>query len=127
MHRLGVAVVLVIVLAACATEPPPAPRTAQRSTKKSLVPGTIGALVAQTDKGVRVDAVAADGPAARAGLQVGDLIVRCRGEPVSTVRDFNTRVLATAPGDRLRFDVVRDAKPLRVDVDVMQLRTAMRP
>jgi S1-C subfamily serine protease len=113
---------VLIALAACAgtasNEEPRAPEA------KAVVPGTIGAVVGTAGKGVQVEALAPDGPAARAGLRAGDVIVGFRGQPVGSVRTFNARVLGTPPGERLRLQVVRDGHPLSVEVDVRQLRTA---
>lgn len=122
--------ILLAALAACATPPEQGTSTASSGPKeapRSLLPGTIGAVVEPAEGGVRVQALDQDGTAARAGLQVGDVIVRCANVPVATTRDFNQRVLATRPGGRLRLDVRRNAQPLRLDVDVVQLRTALRP
>jgi serine protease Do len=118
---------LVIVLAACASPPPDEPSASVRPAESaSLVPGTIGAVVAPAQGGVRVAALAADGPASHAGVRVGDLVVRCGGKPIATVRQFNGEVLATRPGDRLRLDLQRDSQPVSVRVDVMALQTALR-
>jgi S1-C subfamily serine protease len=129
MHRpiLGAAVFL--TLAACAAVPAdeaPDALSTPKPESRSLLPGTIGAVVAPAQGGVRVEAIAADGPAARAGLRVGDLIVHCGSVAVTTTRAFNRQVLATRPGERLRLDVRRDAQPLELQVEVMQLRTALR-
>jgi regulator of sigma E protease len=55
-------------------------------------------------------------PAAKAGLQVGDSIVRVGGEPVSTFGDLVTRVSASA-GKSLDLDVIRDAALLHLTVE----------
>ena len=126
--RVFIPAVLVIGLAACAAPPKnDAPAPARQARTSSLLPGTIGAVVGPGEGGVRVEALATDGPAARAGLEVGDVIVRCANAPVATVRDFNQRVVATRPGERLRLDVRRKGEPLRLEVDVLQLQTALRP
>ena len=125
--RPFVPALLVVGLAACAAPPRnDAPAPAREARTNSLLPGTIGAVVGPAEGGVRVEALATDGPAARAGLEVGDVIVRCANAPIATVREFNQRVLATRPGERLRLDVRRKGEPLRLDVDVRQLQTAMR-
>ena len=55
-------------------------------------------------------------PAAKAGLQVGDSIVRVGGEPVATFGDLVTRVSASA-GKPIDLDVIRDAVPLHLTVE----------
>lgn len=125
MHP-SLVVALVIVLTGCAATPAPDAPPADAAAEKSLMPGTIGAVVVPAPGGVRIEALAADGPAARAGLQVGDVIVRCGREPIRTVRMFNQQVLDTRPGEKLRLDVRRDEEERTVQVDVTQLRIATR-
>jgi serine protease Do len=110
---------VVLLLAACSSVPP-------RVDTGSVVPGSIGAIVDATPVGVRVRALDPDGPAARAGLREGDLIIRCEDEAVTTTRAFNRCVLSTPPGRRVRLDVVRDDRTRAVDVNVIQLGTALR-
>lgn len=50
-------------------------------------PRTIG-LTMDVDQGDRVKAVAADSPAARAGLRPGDMIQRVNGRPVASIADL---------------------------------------
>jgi regulator of sigma E protease len=56
------------------------------------------------------------GPAAKAGLQVGDSIVSIGGESVRTFGDLVTRVSAS-PGKPIEIDVIRDAVPLHFTVE----------
>lgn len=126
MHQPAVGIALLIALAACAAAPNnEAPATGVAS-ERSVVPGTIGAVVVPAQGGVRIEALAADGPAARAGLQVGDIIIRCARAPIGSVRAFNQQVLDTRPGEKLHLDVRRDERELNLQVDVAQLRTANR-
>ena len=55
-------------------------------------------------------------PAAKAGLQVGDSIVRVGGEAVETFSDLVARVSPSA-GKALDLDVIRDAVPLHITVE----------
>jgi S1-C subfamily serine protease len=114
------------ILTACAATPADERVPQAATAERSLMPGTIGAVVTRTEEGVRVDSIAPDGPAARAGLRRGDLVVRCAGKPITAVRQFNQQVLDTRPGERLRLDVRRDGQPLSLQIEVVQLRTALR-
>jgi S1-C subfamily serine protease len=120
-------VVVVIALAGCAGAPQDEALAAANDVEgPSLVPGTIGAVVTRVKGGVRVDAIDPDGPAARAGLRIGDLVTRCGSKPIGTTRRFNREVLAARPGERLRLDVRRGDQVTSIRVDVMPLRTALR-
>jgi len=51
--------------------------------------------------------LAADGPAAKAGIKVGDVIVAFDGKAINTSDDLGQAILAKKPGDQVRIDVVR--------------------
>src|ERR1700756_1333662 len=58
-------------------------------------------------RGVTIRWIASDGPAAAAGLQIGDLIKAIDGQAVATPRAAQMVVLAHKPGDVLTFNVLR--------------------
>jgi len=57
---------------------------------------------------VAIAGVAADGPAARAGLRPGDLVTELEGQPVTSRAELNARLAERKPGDRIRLTTVRD-------------------
>ncbi len=61
--------------------------------------------------GVRVDFLMSDCPAARAGVQIGDLVVSIDGEPTRDALDAFARVRKPS-GEQLRLQVRRDGKDL---------------
>ncbi len=67
--------------------------------------------------GLLVRAVDADGPAARAGVQEGDLIVGVAGEPVGGVDDVHAALDALEAGTTLDLSLVRGVEELTVTVD----------
>jgi len=62
--------------------------------------------------------VSPDSPAAAAGLQVGDVIVAYRGEPVRDVGRFRNQVALTEPGSRAVLTVMRDGERLELAVTI---------
>ena len=66
--------------------------------------------------GVLVRVVDEDGPAARAGLRQGDLIVEAAGNPVTSVDDLHTALDGLADDATLTLAVVRGAEELSVAV-----------
>jgi serine protease DegQ len=73
--------------------------------------------LARTD-GVLVRALQRDGPADRAGIQVRDVVVEIGGKPTPDVPQLLARIAELPPGSNARIKVVRDGKPLDVDVVV---------
>jgi S1-C subfamily serine protease len=61
------------------------------------------------------------GPAARAGLRSGDLIVRFRGQPVATVADLHRLLDGAAIGAELPLDVLRAGELRRAVVRPAEL------
>ena len=71
-------------------------------------------------KGVIITDVAADGPAARAGLKVGDVVTSFDGEAVSESYRLRWLTARTTPGKRVRVGVWRGAKALEVQVMLLE-------
>jgi S1-C subfamily serine protease len=71
---------------------------------------------ADDGKGVRIVKVIANGPAALAGLKVGDLITSIDGRNVATMDDFAAAVGQSLAGDKLLFEVARNQERHRLKV-----------
>jgi Do/DeqQ family serine protease len=69
-------------------------------------------------KGVLVGGVLADGPAGKAGLQVGDVITRFDGEDVQGARQLKLSVADAKPGQRVAVEIMRagSSKPLLITI-----------
>ncbi|AGA24588.1 PDZ domain-containing protein [Singulisphaera acidiphila] len=70
--------------------------------------GFLGLELGETaDQGVRVDRVLADTPAAKAGIQVGDQLVRLLNRDVKSLKAALEAVAEVKPGDRVPLSVRR--------------------
>jgi len=67
-------------------------------------------------RGLRVDAVETGSPAARAGLRVGDLLLRADDKPVRQVDDFLKLLRRRSRG--LVVDLLRDGKPAQAFIEL---------
>ncbi|MBN2807878.1 MAG: DegQ family serine endoprotease [Deltaproteobacteria bacterium] len=67
-------------------------------------------------QGAVVSEVIEDSPAARSGLQVGDIIMAVDGDKVEEMRRLPGMVAAKKPGTKVTLDVLRMGKMLQVEV-----------
>jgi serine protease Do len=65
-------------------------------------------LGAPSDRGVLVDAVKADSPAARAGVRVGDVLVEVDGEAATSAADVLGALSDRKKGESVPLTVIRD-------------------
>jgi serine protease Do len=71
--------------------------------------------------GALVAGVEPDGPAARAGVEVGDVVRAVNGQPVTTPRDLAVAVASIQPGSQARLVIVRSGREQSVTVTVAAL------
>ncbi len=76
--------------------------------------GTEGALVADVVRG---------GPADKADLKPGDIIVRFNGKKVKNTNDLRERVAATRPGTKTTLEIVREGKRMELRVEIGELES----
>jgi serine protease DegQ len=69
-------------------------------------------------EGVLIRGVQRGGPAERAGMQVGDVVLDVAGRATRDTPALLTRIAELPPGSSARVTVLRDAKPLLLDVAV---------
>lgn len=94
----------------------------QLKDKGRVERGWLGVVIGSVDKdlasaygldkaqGAIVSEVAPKGPAEKAGVKVGDLIVRFNGQDVHSQADLPRIVGQLAPGTKVTFDVIRKGK-----------------
>ncbi|MFI4888000.1 MAG: trypsin-like peptidase domain-containing protein [Burkholderiales bacterium] len=76
------------------------------------------ALALDNTDGVLVRALQRGGPADRAGMQVRDVVVEIAGKPTPDVPQLLARIAELTPGSNTKVKVLRDGKPLDIDVVV---------
>jgi len=82
---------------------------------------TAKALHLTEESGALLAGVQPDSPAAKAGLQPGDVIQAVNGTDIKGPRDLALNVANIKPGDDARLKVLRDGKEQQVTVHVGQL------
>lgn len=70
-------------------------------------------------EGVFVDSVTVDGPASKAGLEAGDVILALNGTKVTTAKDFITQVQTHQVHERITLRVARGGGDKQEDVSVV--------
>jgi serine protease Do len=71
-------------------------------------------------EGLLVSSVADDGPAARAGLLVGDVIVSAAGQHVASIEALRERLNAEQVGAPLQLRVARGGQSIELTMDVAE-------
>jgi serine protease Do len=70
--------------------------------------------------GVVLSDVYPDGPAAAAGAEVGDIVLRLDGKPMENGRQLQVNLYSRAVGDTVRLDVERRGQALTLSVRVVE-------
>jgi len=78
--------------------------------------GTEGALVGHIEP---------NGPAAKASLRQGDIIVSLDGERMKNINQLRNRVAGIKPGTKVELDVWRDGKSIKSSLVIGQLPTTL--
>jgi serine protease Do len=82
----------------------------------------VGATGVDDADGCRLTKVDKDGPAAKAGLKPGDLVVKVDGREVKRYASFWRWVAQAEPGDMLNIEVKRGDQLLSLDIKVEPTR-----
>ncbi len=77
----------------------------QKAQESFKLPSREGALVQSVEK---------DGPAGKAGVKAGDVIVAVSGLPVKETRQLIDRVSLSPPGQKVEVEIIRDGKHLTI-------------
>lgn len=92
-------------------------------TARTLDPQERAAAAAPAGVGVAVQSVDPDGPAARAGIAEGDVVLRFGGEAVSSPAQFVELVGSAVVGSQVEIELRRGGRELRLSVHVERRKT----
>jgi serine protease Do len=85
---------------------------------QEITPALARAIGAGNDKGVLVDVVTKDSPAARSDIRQGDVITAFNGTEIANPRDLAFAVAATPAGRTVPVQVLRNAQERTLEVTV---------
>jgi len=80
--------------------------------------GTGVSTINVPERGVYIDNVFEPSPATRAGVRRGDFLTALNGRAVASVADFQKALYAGGAGSPARLDLLRDGKPLTLNVPI---------
>ena len=89
---------------------------------QSITPVLAAGLGLPREQGVILSDVVPGGPAARAGLRVGDLVVALDGKPMENGRQFHVNLYRLLAGDVATVDVLRDGAIVRTPIAMVERR-----
>lgn len=77
--------------------------------------------------GVIVTFVHPEGPAAKAGLRIKDMILQADGEPITDGKAWSEWIFAQVPGTRIELNVRRQDEDLGVSLTIEELPAGVSP
>lgn len=83
---------------------------------QSMTPDEASKAGLPDPRGVRIHSVAPNGPAARAGMRPGDVILAFNGAPVTDSNALRNHVASTPPGSEVQFTILRDQRRQSIQV-----------
>jgi serine protease Do len=83
--------------------------------------GIADSLGLKKAEGAMVDEPQNDSPAAKAGIETGDVITAVNGTPVKDARDLARTIGTMAPGTSVKLDIVRKGEPRSMSLTVGQM------
>lgn len=91
---------------------------------QTLTPEIADSLGLKNQKGALIAQIEKDGPADKAGLNEGDLIIEFNGKPVNEARDLSFVVADTKPGTTVKVKVLREGNEKTLNITVDELKDA---
>lgn len=88
---------------------------------QTVSPDIAEAFDLKDGKGAIVTDVPKDGPAAKAGVEAGDIVVAINGKEIDDHHELRSTVAQTAPGTKVRLKVIRDGNSKHINVTLGEL------
>ncbi len=88
---------------------------------QEVTPDLAKAFKVPPGKGALVGDVSPNGPAAKAGLKKGDVIVELNGKPIDGPNQLKLQIASMAPGSVAHLKILRDGQPQDVTVTLGEL------
>lgn len=134
VRRISALIVVLLFLSTLAAEPPPHPKDPRvldrqaspsggfktleqvvttRVSRAANVestqpqPAYLGVVLQQVKDRFTVETIEPESPAAKAGLQEGDILLSLDGQPISGIDQFGNLIRSRAPGDVVALQVLR--------------------
>jgi serine protease Do len=89
-------------------------------TAQTITPALAAGLGLDRETGALVADVAPGGPAARAGIAAGDVLLRVNGKPMENGRQVHVNLYRAPVGESVTIDLLRRGTPLTVTVPVLE-------
>lgn len=83
-----------------------------------VTPDIANALGMNRPAGALITNIAADSPAAKAGIEPGDVVVAVDGKPVDTPESLDYRLSTLPLGTRAEIEVMRGGEPVRLSLTI---------
>ena len=87
---------------------------------QAITPQIAKALDLDKTGGVMVVGVVRNGPAHRAGMQAGDIIVSIDGQKITEAREALLAISSRKPGDRVKIEVLRNGKKTMLETTAIE-------
>jgi serine protease Do len=91
---------------------------AQLLSKGSIERGWLGVSVEDRSDGVTIAALDRVGPAAKAGIKAGDVVVSVNGDKIESSRGLIRAVAVVPPGNSVRLTIRRQGREMEIPVNV---------
>lgn len=100
---------------------PPQAEAKEESAFLGVVSGEVPELLAdhlnlKSGEGILVRSLVPDGPAAKAGIAVNDVIIKVAGQPVGSPLDMSNQISGHKPGEKVTLDLIHKGKATQHDV-----------